>query len=297
MRLKNFIFIFQIQNNIASFGGDPKSVTIFGISSGGVSVGFHIISPLSKGLFKRAIMSSGSPYMYNSLTVDRSLSLQKSKDLSKEFNCTENLWIECLQKVLPEQLVNAKIQVTVPIIGDELYPVSAPTAMKTGRFNSEYELLAGLTSGEFDFTVTQLLTGDLSKNQVKQTLEFIFPGVLQDQIFDYYFSQLKDNDYDGIKKTLGRVYSDYSINCPTYLLSKQFAQRSTRNIVYFYNITYKANSPYNSVCGNEAGVCHAEDLVFLFGLPFIDVDKDFIEKDYKFSLLFMLLWSNFAKNG
>jgi carboxylesterase type B len=40
------------------FGGDPDQVTIFGESSGGASVAFHVTSPLSQGLFTRAILES-----------------------------------------------------------------------------------------------------------------------------------------------------------------------------------------------------------------------------------------------
>ena len=49
-----------IQANIASFGGDPNKVTIFGESAGGMSVCYHLVSPQSVGLFHRAIMQSGS---------------------------------------------------------------------------------------------------------------------------------------------------------------------------------------------------------------------------------------------
>lgn len=49
-----------IQRNIAAFGGDPDSVTISGYSVGGLSVMLHMVSPMSEGLFHRAIMMSGS---------------------------------------------------------------------------------------------------------------------------------------------------------------------------------------------------------------------------------------------
>lgn len=48
-----------VQRNIAGFGGDPKNVTIFGESAGGVSVHTHLTSPLSRGLFQKAIIQSG----------------------------------------------------------------------------------------------------------------------------------------------------------------------------------------------------------------------------------------------
>lgn len=49
-----------IKRNIDAFGGNPDSVTISGYSAGGVSVFLHMVSPMSKGLFHRAIMMSGS---------------------------------------------------------------------------------------------------------------------------------------------------------------------------------------------------------------------------------------------
>ncbi len=49
-----------VQRNIAAFGGDPGNVTIFGQSAGGGSVVSHLVSPLSEGLFHRAIIQSGT---------------------------------------------------------------------------------------------------------------------------------------------------------------------------------------------------------------------------------------------
>lgn len=47
-----------VKRNIDGFGGNPKEVTIFGESAGGGSVTAHLISPLSRGLFHRAILQS-----------------------------------------------------------------------------------------------------------------------------------------------------------------------------------------------------------------------------------------------
>lgn len=49
-----------VHDTIAAFGGDPDNVTIFGESAGAISVGVLLVRPAAKGLFKRAIMQSGS---------------------------------------------------------------------------------------------------------------------------------------------------------------------------------------------------------------------------------------------
>ena len=48
-----------VRDNIAAFGGNPDAITIMGQSAGAMSVQQHCLSPLSRGLFRGAVMSSG----------------------------------------------------------------------------------------------------------------------------------------------------------------------------------------------------------------------------------------------
>jgi para-nitrobenzyl esterase len=48
-----------VRRRIAAFGGDPRNVTIFGESAGGMSVNALLMSPLARGLFAKAIIESG----------------------------------------------------------------------------------------------------------------------------------------------------------------------------------------------------------------------------------------------
>ena len=49
-----------VKQNIEAFSGDPDMVTIMGQQAGGASVHYHILSPITRGLFNRAVSLSGT---------------------------------------------------------------------------------------------------------------------------------------------------------------------------------------------------------------------------------------------
>ena len=93
-----------VQKNIEAFGGDPSNVTIAGESAGAVCIDALCVSPLAKGLFRRAILESSTlscvepPHSYR--TLDDALS--SGKALMERYNASS---ISDLKKLSAKAIV------------------------------------------------------------------------------------------------------------------------------------------------------------------------------------------------
>jgi para-nitrobenzyl esterase len=93
-----------VHDNIARFGGDPGNVTIFGESAGGLNVTTHLVSPLSAGLFQRAIIESGA-YQLN--TPSLAASEARGIAFAKQVGCTDQSAACLRSKSLADVLANS----------------------------------------------------------------------------------------------------------------------------------------------------------------------------------------------
>jgi carboxylesterase type B len=127
----------KVKENVHQFGGNPEMVTIFGQSAGSMSVEALVLSPISRNLFKRAILQSGVDFGYKGKgLVSKSDLLIATKRMSKSFNCSDdNQWLDCLQKLDAQQIIDNSQFAANPIYETEFLPLSVENAFKSGNFN------------------------------------------------------------------------------------------------------------------------------------------------------------------
>ncbi|MGN0909189.1 MAG: carboxylesterase/lipase family protein, partial [Succinivibrio sp.] len=98
-----------VRDNIASFGGDPGNVTLFGQSGGGAKVIAMMSSPKAAGLFRRGIIESGATDEMGRHFTKKNTSQAVAAAILKRLGIgPENL--ARLKDVSEEQLVNAAFE-------------------------------------------------------------------------------------------------------------------------------------------------------------------------------------------
>jgi para-nitrobenzyl esterase len=143
-----------VRDNIATFGGDPANVTIFGESAGAMSISALLGIPKAQGLFHRAIIESGPPYTHSAERAERA-----AMDLAHELGLStiDRSTFESIPAddfVAATRVLQARTpdpgEITLPFlptIDGHLLPDS-PTSMVAGGSASSIPLMIGTNRDE-----------------------------------------------------------------------------------------------------------------------------------------------------
>ncbi|PIO25494.1 hypothetical protein AB205_0069820 [Aquarana catesbeiana] len=98
-----------VKENIADFGGDRDSVTIFGESAGGMSVSALVLSPLAKGLFHRAIAESGAALVPGMFTKSAEQTIFVRNIIANISGCDGVSMVDCLKALSEEEILSISV--------------------------------------------------------------------------------------------------------------------------------------------------------------------------------------------
>nr|WGO51716.1 putative antennal esterase CXE17 [Ectropis grisescens] len=303
-----------VHRNIRAFGGDPDNVTLFGESAGAASVSFHVLSPLSKGLFHKVITQSGSalaPWTYQFRPVFLASLLAKkmnyeTQDPQKlfEFFQTKSDDELILTRVprQPGNVIASEILYTpcseVPIEGETPFLTESPyDVLSKGTFN-KVPMIIGSNTEEglmlIGMDTNHMIDQVQFHQSIPKNLHIPSEGERKEfgqKLRDFYMGEDLNNTVK-----LSKLYGEPLLNYPS-LEETELIVKSSDKPVYSYIFNYSGRrnlaklnlrKPFNI----PTNATHADELFYLFSQPLVPsfFEDEMIEK-------MTTLWTNFAKYG
>ena len=146
-----------VQRNIAAFGGDPTRVALGGQSAGAQDTAANVLSPLSKGLFNRAIVQSTPGF--TTFVAPAAVAATNGINFAAAAGCpgTKAAAAACLRKLSAARILQLSATgaanspyVTGLIVDGSVIPIAPGQAWTTGQFN-KMPMMGGAVKDEITF--------------------------------------------------------------------------------------------------------------------------------------------------
>ncbi|UUR08120.1 carboxylesterase/lipase family protein [Sphingomonas glaciei] len=255
-----------VRDNVASFGGDPGNVTVFGESAGGMAVANLLTSPLASGLFRRAIVQSGHGGMTRSIGVAQRLVRKVARllgikpDVESFRSVPIDRALDAQQKVgLPTTRIDLReadgrepvfgISRFVPVHGDDVLPEQPLAALQRGA-GAEVELLIGTNAEEMNLYLVP--TG--VRDKIGRLLATYLVHRSQPQARKVLAAYGMGRPGKRAGHVLTAALNDLVFRWP----ARRFAEEH-RGRTHLYEFEWRSPA-----LGGELGACHGMELPFVF---------------------------------
>jgi para-nitrobenzyl esterase len=250
-----------VRQNIARFGGDPAQVTVGGQSSGALDVCNLMASPLSAGLFERAILQSGVcvDSVYPSAHEAEANNERLAKDLGINLAITSGQEaLKALRALPAERILQAAAHDPdldfEPVVDGWVLPRQPAITFATGK-QARVAVLAGSNENEVSIFASPIVGGKSWRPGTiaayRQWLRKRFNSDA-DEVFAHYPARSDNEAHDAYE----RMDSDFDFGFGAWLLANQTAQAGQS--AFLYRFTYVGTGEFAAL-----GAFHSEESMFL----------------------------------
>jgi para-nitrobenzyl esterase len=266
-----------VRDNIAQFGGDPRAITVFGQSAGGMSVISLMTSPLTKDGFQRAVVESGAI-----LGGPPMNSLSQAEAMGTEFAGSDSV---AALRALPADALLQRLGAFAAA-----HPGARPGPIVDGYVLTEDPMAVFAEHQEHRLP---LIIGNNAREGFGRPNDAGLPGMIQ----GFYGEQapaalaLYGTEDPVLGSPAAQWLTDTTFRCASVMTAARHAAQGSP--VYSYHFE-------QSLPGREAeGAAHTYELPYVFGNLLSDgpLGAPFGPADRQLSNTMVTYWTNFAKHG